>query len=229
MKPCISDWVAKSFLLIIVLVIVNYSPASVVANERVTELNEIKREINAYVPDPDYADDPFIMVTIMEAIMGREHSNGGIGACLVYEATGEIVERGHNRQFDPYFRSDLHAEMDVLDRYEERMRFTRVRNPHDLTFSIPRNKQGLVLYTSVEPCPMCLTRIINAGVKKVYYATDDEEGGMAHRFKDLPPFWQELAQGMVIAPARCSPYLKSLAQKLFHPMQHMPGGYSTGG
>jgi cytosine deaminase len=77
---------------------------------------------------------------------------------------------------------------------------------------------GLVLYTSVEPCPMCLTRIINAGVKKVYYALTDDNGGMAHRFDNLPPFWRSMAQGIILEPAHCSPELKEIAQKLFRPM-----------
>jgi cytosine deaminase len=65
---------------------------------------------------------------------------------------------------------------------------------------------------------MCLTRIINAGIKKVYYAAPDPAGGMATRFDELPPFWKGMARGMVLGPARCSPGLKALAQKLFRPM-----------
>ena len=181
-------------------------------------LDEIEKQINAFVPDPARPDDPFILVTLKEALKGGRERNGGIGACLVREATGEIVEWSHNRQYEPHFRSDLHAEMDLLNRYEERMRITRSRDPKDPSFRNPRNMNGLVLYTSVEPCPMCLTRIINAGVKKVYYALTDDNGGMAHRFDNLPPFWRSMAQGMILEPARCSPELKDLAKQLFRPM-----------
>ncbi len=66
---------------------------------------------------------------------------------------------------------------------------------------------------------MCFTRIINAGVKELYYAIPDENGGMAHMFTNLPLFWQGMAQGMIVKPARCSPALKIIAQKLFRPMQ----------
>jgi cytosine deaminase len=181
-------------------------------------LDEIEKQIKAFVPDPTYPDNPFILVTLKEALIGGRERNGGIGACLIREATGEIVERSHNRQYEPHFRSDLHAEMDLLNRYEERMRITRSRNPKDPTFRNPRNMTGLILYTSVEPCPMCLTRIINAGVKKVYYALPDDNGGMAQRFDNLPPFWRSMAQGIILEPARCSPELKEIAQKLFRPM-----------
>jgi cytosine deaminase len=77
---------------------------------------------------------------------------------------------------------------------------------------------GLVLYTSVEPCPMCLTRMINAGVKRAYYAAPDEAGGMVGRFDNLPPFWKGMGKAMVVETARCSPELKALAQRLFRPM-----------
>jgi anaerobic selenocysteine-containing dehydrogenase len=51
-----------------------------------------------------------------EEVAEHFFSTSGIGACLVREKSGEIIERGHNRQHSPYFRSDLHAEMDLLDR-----------------------------------------------------------------------------------------------------------------
>jgi tRNA(adenine34) deaminase len=181
------------------------------------DLDDIEKEIGSVVADPQYPDDPFVLVTVKEALQGGRERNGAIGACLVREETGEVIEKSHNRQYEPYFRSDLHAEMDLLDRYEEKVRLTRSRDPKSNTFRDPRNMKGLILYTSVEPCPMCMTRIINAGIKKVYYAASDPTGGMASRFEHLPPFWKGLAEGMVLEPARCSPALKVLAQKLFRP------------
>ena len=182
------------------------------------DLGLIEKRITSYVPDPRYPDDAFVLITVREGLLGGRERNGGIGACLVQKATGEIVEQGHNRQYEPYFRSDLHAEMDMLNRYEERVRKTRSRDPKDPTYRNPRTMEGLVLYTSVEPCPMCLGRIINAGVKEVYYAAPDHNGGMARRFQDLPPAWKAMARRMVIAPARCSPELQEIARDLFRPM-----------
>ncbi len=179
--------------------------------------NEIERRIKAYVPDKQYPDDAFVLVAVREALAGLRENNGGVGACLVEEATGKIVERGRNRQFVPYFRSDLHAEMDLLNRYEERVKARRSDNP-----SAPPEKQrkveGLVLYTSMEPCPMCLSRIINSRIKKVYYAAPDLTGGMARKVQDLPEFWRGLASGAIFEPARCSPALTAIAKDLFHPM-----------
>jgi tRNA(adenine34) deaminase len=180
------------------------------------ELDEIEKLINGYTPDPRFPDDPFVKATLLEALAGSREGNGGIGACLVREATGEIVERGHNRQFEPYMRSDLHAEMDLLTRYEDRVKGVRMKGAED-----PRKMKGLVLYSSVEPCPMCLTRIINTGLKKAFFAAPDPKGGMVQRFKDLPPFWQGLAAGNVYDRANCFPELSALAARLFRPMSGM--------
>jgi tRNA(adenine34) deaminase len=126
----------------------------------IAELSEIEKQVNAFVPNSAHPDDPFILVTLKEAIEGSREENGGIGACLVREATGEVVERGHNRQFEPYYRSDLHAEMDLLTRYEDRIKAVRPEGRGTPSTAETRKMGGLVLYTSVEPCPMCLTRII---------------------------------------------------------------------
>lgn len=209
-------------LLSLVLVSCLHEPAGYMPPARVAYLDGIDRDIEAFAPDPRFPDDPFVLVTVREAMMGARERNGGIGACLVREANGEVLERGHNSQYEPWFRSDRHAEMDLLDRYEERMRLTRARDPKDPTYMDPRAMTGITLYTSVEPCPMCLTRIINAGVKKVYYAAPDPNGGMASRFDNLPPFWKGMAEGMVLEPARCSPALAGIAARLFQPM-HLPG------
>ena len=186
-------------------------------NDRPPDLDEIEKRIRTFVPDRQYPDDPFVLVTVKEALAGSRESNGGVGACLVQEATGTIVEVGHNRQFEPYFRSDLHAEMDLLTRYEEKVRARRLMNS-SVSPEEQRQVEGLVLYTSVEPCPMCLARIINMRLRKTYYAAPDITGGMAHKMQDLPEFWRELAAGRSYERARCSPELVAIAKSLFRPM-----------
>lgn len=176
------------------------------------DLDRILKRIEAYTPDPRYPDDPFILVTLREAVSGKQEGSGGVGACLVMESTGEIVERGHNRQYSPHFRSDLHAEMDLLNRFENRR---NIQRSVDGTSQNPRQVDGLVLYSSFEPCPMCLTRIINAGIKKTLYAVPDPMGGMCGRISQLPPFWRDMARGRLYCPASCSPELKKIAIELF--------------
>jgi cytosine deaminase len=175
-----------------------------------SEFSELEKTVGHLVPDPQYRDDRFILATLRESIAAKREGSGGIGACLVREDTGEIIARGHNRQYSPHFRSDMHAEMDLLNRYEETMKAVKRagRNPRE-------QFEGLVLYSSVEPCPMCLTRIINTGLTKTYYAAPDLAGGMVHKINDLPSFWKNLAAGRIYGVANCSPVMKGLAARLF--------------
>ena len=212
----IFKWTRNPILLFFVLTAFPFFsiPADDIANDEAAELNKLEKAVISAVPDPRYPHDRFILVTLNEAIRAkRENSGGGVGACLVRESTGEIVARGHNRQFSPYFRSDMHAEMDLLDRYEDQLKTARI--PGVKSFN-PRKVEGLVLYSSAEPCPMCLARIINAGLNKTYYAAADPSGGMVHKIGDLPPFWRDAAAGRIYAEADCSPALKDLATRLFN-------------
>jgi len=171
----------------------------------------IETRIEAYIPDSRYRDDAFGLVVVKDAIISLKAGSGGIGACLVNGKTGEVVERGRNRQYRPYFRSDLHAEMDLLNRYEDRVRKKGGSN----SANNPRQCDDLILFTSTEPCPMCLTRIINSGVQRMYYINPDFEGGMAHRMEHMPRFWQEFAAGRDFRQAECSPVLQQIAEDLF--------------
>ena len=164
-------------------------------------LKELEERIKAFAPDPEYPDDPFIIIALQEAIVAGKEGNFAVGAVLVRE-NGEIVERGHNRVFNPHFRSDLHAEMDVMTRFEERFREIN-------------GMKCFILYTSLEPCPMCFARLITSGVSKIFYASADEYGGMVHRLEHMPPAWTELAKRQKFAKARCSPELSDLALKIF--------------
>ncbi len=175
-----------------------------------TGLAGLKARIEALKADPAYPDDPYALETIHEAYAALSAKSGGIGACLVDERTGRVIECGRNRQYSGYFRSDLHAEMDLLNRYEDRM-----QKPLASMGGNPRACEGLVLYSSLEPCPMCLTRIINSGIKKMYYVAPDTEGGMVSRMQDLPPFWRRFAEGREFKEARCSPAMRDAAADLF--------------
>jgi cytosine deaminase len=178
----------------------------------IDKLPAIRTRVAAYAIDPAFRDDIFALHVVKAALASALEGSGGIGACLVDAKTGQVVETGRNRQYTTYFRSDLHAEMDLLNQYENRTQ--KKRDPEKGTN--PRDCPGLVLVSSVEPCPMCLTRIINSGIKTVIYVEADPEGGMAGRITQLPPFWQDFAADREFRQADCSPEIRQLAHDLFH-------------
>lgn len=184
-------------------------PAYAERNEKLAALE--KRNAD-YSMDKNFKDDAYALVVVKSALESIREGSGGIGACLVDSTTGEIVEYGRNRQFSPHFRSDFHAEMDLLNKYEDRAQ--KMNDPDN--FNNPRECKNLVLVTSVEPCPMCLIRIINAGIKTVLYVVEDKEGGMVTRLDNLPPFWKEFAADREFRPADCSRELRQIAIDLFN-------------
>ena len=185
---------------------------SLYAEDRKARIKGLEKRVNSYVINESYPDDIYGLIVVKAAMRSILEGSGGIGACLVDSTTGRVVEEGRNRQYTHYFRSDMHAEMDLLNRYEDRVQKKRPpQGGGDM-----RDCGGLVLVTSVEPCPMCLTRIINSGIKTVLYVIEDKDGGMATRIDQLPPFWQEFAADREFRKARCSPDLSKLAFDLFH-------------
>lgn len=165
------------------------------------KIRSLQEALHSYSPDARYRDDPFIRVACEEALEAVREGNFGVGA-VITDPEGRIIEKGHNHVFSPYFRSDLHAEMWVLTTVEERNR------------DINRTA-GYTLYSSLEPCPMCLARIISAGIQNIAYAAPDPLGGMVERMKQLPSVWQELARRQRFSRADCSPALTRLAGEIF--------------
>jgi tRNA(Arg) A34 adenosine deaminase TadA len=152
-------------------------------------------------PRVGHPDDAYAWLTCVLALEAVATGNFGVGAVLVNEA-GHVAAQGHNQVFSPHFRSDRHAEMVVLDGWEDARR--------------GRAEGGnFVLYTSIEPCPMCLVRLSTSAVHQVLYAAPDLPGGMVHRMAKLPPFWVELAQRKTFAQAQCSEDLARAAGQIF--------------
>ena len=86
------------------------------------------------------------------------NAGGPFGACVVKD--GEIIGRGSNKvisENDP----TAHAEINAIREACKNI------GTHDLS--------DCELYTSCYPCPMCLSAIIWANIKKVYYGNTKED------------------------------------------------------
>jgi tRNA(Arg) A34 adenosine deaminase TadA len=99
------------------------------------------------------AENPFMQAAIEEALEGIEKGHGGPFGCVVVK-DGLIIGRGHNRVLEDN-DSTAHGEIIAIRSAEQRLK------SYDLS--------GCELYTTGEPCPMCLYAIMWANVEKVYY------------------------------------------------------------
>ncbi|KMO34620.1 dCMP deaminase [Methylobacterium variabile] len=96
-----------------------------------------------------------------------ESAGGAFGAVIVRE--GEIIGEGANRvvaENDPTW----HAEMAAI----------REACKTAGSFKLP----GATLYTSAEPCPMCMAAAYWAGISRIFYASTNEDALRHGNFDD---------------------------------------------
>ena len=123
-----------------------------------------------------------------------------IGAAIV-NTQGDIVSRGRNRIFENeadgefiYNSRIAHAEMNAL-----------------FTLDESQNPPGTcTLYTTTEPCPMCLGAIRVSRMRECHYASHDPIAGSA-ALMEASPFMQEAAI-MMVPPS--SPLLEAILAAL---------------
>ncbi len=107
------------------------------------------------------------MNSYMEIAKNAAHSGmlaneGGPFGAVITDKQGKIIATGNNQVLknnDP----TAHAEVTAI------RNACKILNTYDLS--------NYVLYTSCEPCPMCLSAIIWANIKNVYYACTREDAG----------------------------------------------------
>jgi len=95
-----------------------------------------------------------------EAFDGFMKNDGGTFGAIITDLEGNIVSTGHNmvlKNNDP----TAHAEVTAIRNACKKI------NTYDLS--------NYVLYTSCQPCPMCLSAIIWANIKDIYYACTKED------------------------------------------------------
>lgn len=92
--------------------------------------------------------------------IGMNKNEGGPFGAVIVDKYGNIISEGNNKVLsskDP----TAHAEIVAIREASQKL------NTYDLS--------EYVLYTSCEPCPMCLSAIIWSNTKKVYYACNRKD------------------------------------------------------
>lgn len=162
---------------------------------------KFRQQLEDYAFKEDLKDDVPAWLTCVSALKGVDCGNFGVGSIIV-DDRGHLAALGYNQVFHPYFRSDAHAEMMAMETFE--------KENQDIV-----DMRRYRLYTSLESCPMCMTRLIVSGIRTIIHVADDRYGGMVHLADKLPPVWLELIESQRFEPARCSPDLKQAAAEIF--------------
>jgi guanine deaminase len=95
----------------------------------------------------------FMKMAINEARLGIKNNHGGPFGSVIVKGD-KVIAKGHNQVLknnDP----TCHGEIDAIRKCSHKL------NTYDLT--------GCILYTTGEPCDMCLSACMWANISKIYY------------------------------------------------------------
>lgn len=151
------------------------------------------------------AQNRFMRTALREARRGLRAEEGGpFGAVIV--KNDEIIARGHNRvvaTHDP----TAHAEIVAIRRASRRLeRF---------------HLEDCQLYTTCEPCPMCLAAILWAGIPRVYFGcTRDDAAALGFSDREI----YEVLSGRASRPGfRLVPLEREACLTAFAEWRALPG------
>lgn len=101
--------------------------------------------------------DNIMKLGVNEARRTMNENKGGPFGAVITDSDGNIICVASNRVLELH-DATAHAEVMAIRKAGEKL------GTHDLS--------GCILYATGYPCPMCLSAIIWANIKKVYYGTN---------------------------------------------------------
>ncbi|WP_417222093.1 nucleoside deaminase [Amphritea sp.] len=176
------------------------------------QISTLINRLNRLQPDPAYRDDLYGIDACRLALDALEQGNYGVAALLI-DPQGQVVAQSENRVFSQAvaskdsanaafadYHSSAHAEMLLIDQLEAGL--------------VPHPAEQLTLLVTLEPCPMCLTRLLVSGIGSVRYIARDPDGGMLTQADKLPPAWRNLMQLQSHYKAHVSTAVRALASDI---------------
>ncbi len=127
---------------------------------------------------------------------------GNLPIGCVIALGGKIIARGQNRILHPAANPWKHAECDALSQICP----SQLPQLGDMT-----------LYTTLEPCIMCMATIVLHEIGRVIYGATDVLGGGTYLMQNLPPFYRNRPVARVVGPVdslRCDA-LYAKADRMF--------------
>ena len=110
----------------------------------------------------------YLKEAIKEAEIAAKLKEGGPFGAVIVDKMGNIVSSGHNEVLstnDPTAHAEINAIRKACSKLQTK----------DLT--------GYILYSTCEPCPMCLSAIIWSNIKTIYYGSNRKDAASIG-FKD---------------------------------------------
>ncbi|WP_010098230.1 nucleoside deaminase [Ornithinibacillus scapharcae] len=105
----------------------------------------------------------YMLEALKEAEKAGKRGDRPIGSVIVHQDT--IIARGSNR-IETANSNLLHAEIDAM---------------HQCAAFLKEHAQDCIIYTTVEPCIMCLTTIVMANIRNIVFAIED-------KYMNMKPF-----------------------------------------
>ena len=142
-------------------------------------------------------DHNYLLYTVKLAKAAKEAGNLPIGAVIVLD--GEIIAEGQNRLWVPVTSPARHAEIDALAGVDPSL-WTRAKE--------------MTLYTTLEPCMMCLSAILLHRIGRVVYGANDPRGGALCTVGHMPPsfenFYEEMKMDGPALPEECDELFRQM-------------------
>lgn len=103
----------------------------------------------------------FMNIALEQAELAYRAQEVPVGALLV-SPTGEILSRQHNLK-ESHFNPVAHAEILAITEGAKKLQNWRLTDCY--------------MYVTLEPCPMCLTALVQSRVKACIFGAYDQKGG----------------------------------------------------
>jgi len=146
----------------------------------------------------------FMREAIKEAEAGMRDGRGGPFGCVIVHR-GEVIARGNNRVTstnDPTAHAEITAIREACSRRKK--------------FSL----EDCELYTSCEPCPMCLAAVYWARIPKLYFGNTRADAAAIGFDDDF--IYQQIPLPPEERTLFMQPLLRDEAQAVFHAWQQKP-------
>jgi len=134
---------------------------------------------------------------IILANEAEQLKNLPIGAVISYK--DEIIGEGKNAIWFPKLSLSRHAEMEAM---------------RSVPVALWKQAREITLFTTLEPCLMCLGAILLHGIGRIIYGSSDPYGGAESIINHLPTFFRkQFSNTEWIGPAspeKCDPLYETI-------------------